>query len=117
MARLACAGLLIWIGVIHLHLWIEGYRYIPTNGPLFLVDSLVAFLLAAVLIVLPRPVIGLLAAGFLLSTLGALVISINLGLFGFRESASASFVQASLALESVAALGALMWTVLVVARR
>jgi len=31
--------LLAWIGYIHLHLWLEGYRHIPTNGPLFLLDA------------------------------------------------------------------------------
>jgi hypothetical protein len=117
IVRVAGAGLVIWTGAIHLHLWLEGYRYIPTNGPLFLVDALAAFLLAVALIVWPRPVIGLLAAGFLISTLGALVISINVGLFGFRESLSASFVGLSLIIESIAALGLLIWTVLVVARR
>jgi hypothetical protein len=117
LVRVAGAGLLVWTGAIHLHLWLEGYRYLPTNGPLFLVDALAAFLVAAALIVLPRPVVGLLAAGFLISTIGALVISINVGLFGFRESLSASFVGLSLIIESTAALGLLIWTVFVVARR
>ena len=36
LLRLACAALLAWIGYIHLHLWLEGYRQIPTDGPLFL---------------------------------------------------------------------------------
>jgi hypothetical protein len=25
-----------WIGYIYLHLWLEGYRQIPADGPLFL---------------------------------------------------------------------------------
>ena len=24
--RIACAGLLVWVGAVHLHLWSEGYR-------------------------------------------------------------------------------------------
>src|SRR6516162_6056841 len=47
LLRLACVALLAWIGYIHLHLWLEGYRQIPTDGPLFLLDALAAFLLAA----------------------------------------------------------------------
>jgi len=101
LVRLACAGLLVWTGWIHLHLWLEGYRQLPTNGPLFLAAALGAFLLAAVLVVLPRPVIGLLGAGFLIATLGALIVSINFGLFGFTESAGASFVMLSLVIESI----------------
>ncbi len=38
LLRLGCVALLAWIGYIHLHLWQEGYRHIPTNGPLFLVE-------------------------------------------------------------------------------
>jgi hypothetical protein len=33
LLRLSCAALLAWIGYIHLHLWLEGYRQIPTDGP------------------------------------------------------------------------------------
>jgi hypothetical protein len=39
LLRVGCAALLAWIGYIHLHLWLEGYRQIPTDGPLFLVDA------------------------------------------------------------------------------
>ena len=45
--RLGCAALLILIGYIHLHLWQEGYRQIATDGPLFLLDAVAAFVLAA----------------------------------------------------------------------
>jgi len=59
-----CAALLAWIGYIHLHLWLEGYRHIPTNGPLFLLDAVAGFILAAALLASPRPLAGLLAAGY-----------------------------------------------------
>jgi hypothetical protein len=36
------------------------------------------------------------------ATLGALIISLTVGLFGFRESIAASFVVLSIELESVA---------------
>jgi hypothetical protein len=116
MLRVGCAGLLIWIGYIHLHLWLGGYRQIPTNGPLFLLDALAAFVFAAALLAWPRPLAGLLAAGFTASTLGALIISLSLGLFGFHESISASYVVASLIVEAVTVLALVAWTVLVAAR-
>ncbi len=116
LLRVGCSGLLIWIGYIHLHLWQEGYRQIPTNGPLFLLDALAAFVFAAALLAWPRPLAGLLAAGFTASTLGALLISLWVGLFGFHESISASFVVESLIIESVTVLALLAWTVLVAAR-
>jgi len=71
LLRLGCAALLAWIGYIHLHLWQEGYRQIPTNGPLFLLDAVGGFALAAVLLIWPRPLAGLLAAGYTCATLGA----------------------------------------------
>jgi hypothetical protein len=115
LLRLGCAALLAWIGYIHLHLWQEGYRQIPTNGPLFLLDAVAGFALAAVLLAWPRPLAGLLAAGYTAATLGALVISLSVGLFGFRESISASYVTESLGIEAITVLALLGWTVLAAA--
>lgn len=117
LLRLCCVVLLAWIGYIHLHLWQEGYRQIPTDGPLFLLDAVAAFVLAAALLVWPRPLAGLLAAGYTASTLGALLISLTVGLFGFRESISASLVAQSLAIETITLLALISWTVLVAAPR
>jgi hypothetical protein len=117
LLRLGCVALLALIGYIHLHLWQEGYRQIPTNGPLFLLDAVAGFVLAGVLLVWPRPLAGLLAAGYTASTLGALIISLSVGLFGFRESISASFVTESLTIESITMLGLISWTILVAAPR
>ena len=113
LLRLCCVALLAWIGYIHLHLWQEGYRHIPTNGPLFLLDAMAGFGLAAVLLLWPRPLAGLLAAGYAAATLGALAISLSVGLFGFRESISASFVVESLTIDSITVLALVSWTFLV----
>ena len=115
LLRLGCVALLAWIGYIHLHLWLEGYRHIATNGPLFLLDAVAGFALAAVLLAWPRPLAGLLAAGYTAATLGALLISLSVGLFGFRESISASYVVLSLAVEAITALALVSWTVLATA--
>lgn len=111
--RLASAAILVLIGYIHLHLWQEGYRQIPTDGPMFLVDALAAFGLAAVLLAWARPVVGLLSAGFAAATLGALLISLSIGLFGFRESIQASFVVESIVIEAIVTVALAGWTVLV----
>ena len=117
LLRLGCVALLAWIGYVHLHLWQEGYRQIPTNGPLFLLDAVTGFALAVVLLAWPRPLAGMLAAGYTASTLGALIISLSVGLFGFRESISASFVTESLTIDSITVLGLISWTILVAALR
>jgi hypothetical protein len=46
------------------------------------------------------------------ATLAALIVSINIGLFGFQESIDASFVTESILLESIGALALLIWTVI-----
>ena len=115
LLRLGCVALLVWIGYLHLHLWLEGYRHIPANGPLFLLDAVAGFALAAVLLAWPRPLAGLLAAGYTAATLGALLISLSVGLFGFRESISASYVVESLAIETITVLALITWTILAAA--
>jgi hypothetical protein len=111
--RLGSAAILVLVGYIHLHLWQEGYRQIPTDGPMFLIDALAAFVLAAALLAWARPVVGLLAAGFAASTLGALLISLSVGLFGFHESIQASFVVESIVIEAIVTVALAGWTVLV----
>ncbi|HJY59106.1 MAG TPA: hypothetical protein VJ418_22240 [Streptosporangiaceae bacterium] len=115
LLRLTGTALLAWIGYIHLHLWAEGYRQIPTDGPLFLLDAVAGFALAAVLLAWPRALAGLVAAGYTAGTLGALLISLSVGLFGFKESISASYVAQSLAIEAIALLVLLSWTALAAA--
>jgi hypothetical protein len=68
-----------------------------------------------VLLLWPRPLVGLLATGYTISTLGALIISLSVGLFGFRESISASFVTESLTIEAITVLTLISWTILVAA--
>jgi hypothetical protein len=68
--------------------------------------------LAAALLAWPRPLTGLLALGYTAGTLGGLLISLSVDLFGFKEPISASYVTQSLAIEMITLLG---WTVLVAA--
>src|SRR5262249_3150873 len=81
------------------------------DGPMFLADALAAFGLAAVLLAWARPVVGLLAAGFAAATLGALLISLSIGLFGFRESIQASFVVESIVIEAIVTVALAGWAV------
>src|SRR5439155_1207376 len=89
--------------------------HIPANGPLFLLDAVAGFVLAAVLLAWPRPLAGLLTAGYTAATLAALLISLSVGLFGFRESISASYVVESLAIETITVLALITWTILAAA--
>src|SRR5579864_4689563 len=98
--RWGLAALLLVIGVVHLHLWLGGYRYLATIGPLFLLDVVVAGLLAVAVAVRLNVVVALAAASLAGGTLGANVLSLLLpnGLFRFKEvgvSFSGGFAIAS----------------------
>jgi predicted lipoprotein with Yx(FWY)xxD motif len=83
--RVAGAGLLAATGGIHLDLYLTGYRSIPTIGWLFLLQVIAAFVLAAVVLVSGSRLAAAAGAGFALSTLGGYLLSVWIGLFGFKE--------------------------------
>ena len=95
---LAGAILAVISGVIHLYLWGEanGYRQIPTIGPLFLVQGIAAVVIGLATAATRRLIMVLAAAGTLAATAAGLVITIEHGLFGFRESWGAPYVRTSL---------------------
>lgn len=113
--RIVGAGLLALIGYIHWHVWQEGYKFIHVSGPLFLVDGIAGVVLAVAILAWARPLTGLLAAGFNVVTIAALVISLAVGLFGFHESIHAAYVVESLVIESLAAIVLGTWTVIAAA--
>jgi predicted lipoprotein with Yx(FWY)xxD motif len=100
--RVSGAGLLIATAAIHLDLYVTGYRTIPTIGWLFLVQVIAAFGLGlAVLATGGRLVKGgrlaaAAGAGFALATLGGYLLSVWIGLFGFKEVRTAAGVVAGL---------------------
>ena len=101
-ALLAGAALMVWAAVIHLHLWSTGYRHIPTIGPLFLLQGITAVVLAAVLAAVRRVWIALASFGFVASTIGGFLLSVDVGLFGFQDSWSAPFATMAFGVELAA---------------
>jgi predicted lipoprotein with Yx(FWY)xxD motif len=79
------AALLVASGAIHLDLYLTGYRTIPTIGPLFLLQVIAAFVLAAAILVTGSWLAAAAGAGFAISTLGGYLLSLWVGLFGFTE--------------------------------
>ena len=75
-------------GVIHLYLWGKqyGYRDIPTIGPLFLIQGITAILIGLLVIVSRQVGVLLVAVALLVASVIALVLAIEVGLFGFRDS-------------------------------
>ena len=85
LLRLAGAGLLLATAAIHLDLYLTGYRTIPTIGPLFLFQVIAVFLVGALVLVMPSRLVAAAGAGLALATLGGYLLTVQFGLFGFRE--------------------------------
>jgi predicted lipoprotein with Yx(FWY)xxD motif len=104
------AGLLVATGAIHLDLYITGYRTIPTIGWLFLVQIITAFGLGLIVLTFRSRLAPAAGAGFAFATLGGYLLSLRVGLFGFREVRTSAGVLAGVI--EVAALAALAWSAL-----
>ena len=94
------ALLIIWSSYIHFHLWQAiGYRHIPTIGPLFILQSVVGLLVGVLVIGVRRVWAGVIGAGFAVSTLVGFLISVEHGLFGFKDLWSSPFAHQAFAIE------------------
>lgn len=106
--RVAGGGLLAATGAIHLDLYLTGYRTIPTIGWLFLLQVIAAFGLAAVVLATGSRLAAAAGAGFGLSTLGGYLLSVWVGLFGFKEiRTTAGIVAGVIEVATFAALAVL----------
>jgi hypothetical protein len=85
-------------GVIHLYLWGKqyGYRDVPTIGPLFLAQGVVAILIGLLVIVSRRVAVLIVAVGLLVASAIALVLAVQVGMFGYRDSWLAPYARTTL---------------------
>lgn len=84
--RLLAAVAVLVSAAMHLYLWFEGYRDIDTIGPAFLLNAFGGGVIVVLLLFWRHWIPPLLAVGFGLSTLGAALLSVTVGLFGFEET-------------------------------
>ena len=104
-------------GVIHLYLWGKqyGYESIPTIGPLFLIQGIAAIVLGLLVVISRRVLVLVLASGMLVVSVVALVLAIEVGLFGFKDSWFAPYAWTTFYEEIVGAVlllvaaGVLAW--------
>jgi hypothetical protein len=105
--RIVGAGLVGAMAGIHLYLWTQGYQDVPTVGPLFLLNGIVGAVLTVAVPVMPArplPFVAALTALFTAGTLGALVLSLTIGLFGFVETLATPLVPTTIVVESAGVL-------------
>jgi hypothetical protein len=100
----ACA---VYSGYIHLYLWGRQpfpYRDIPTIGPLFLAQGIAAIVIGLLVIISRRVGALLVGAGMLIVSVAALVIDVEVGMFGFKDSWSVPYATTTLYEEIVGAV-------------
>ena len=112
LLALAGTAMLVWSGVIHLMLWADGYRDIATIGPLFLAQGIGCIALGLVVMVFRW--LALLAAGAvtLAATAVGLLVSVHVGLLGYRESLAVPYATLSLQVEFTGAAVLLVGAIL-----
>jgi len=101
------AGCTVYSGYIHLYLWGRQqypYRDIPTIGPLFLVQGIGAIIVGLLIDISRRVGALLVGAGLLVVSVAALVIDVEVGMFGFKDSWSVPYVKTTLYEEIVGAV-------------
>lgn len=109
--RVTGGGLLVATAAIHLDLYLTGYRSIPTIGWLFLLQVIAAFGLGVAVLVSGSRLVAAAGAGFALATLGGYLLSMWVGLFGFKEvRTTAGIVAGVIEVAAAAALGILALT-------
>lgn len=102
VVRVLGAALLAGNGWVHWHLDDIGYSTVPTIGPLFRLDGVIAAVLALAVLLTPMPWWRFAcAAGALMQigTLAALGLSLTVGVLGFRETLDAPDLVPSVIVE------------------
>jgi hypothetical protein len=84
--RIVAAAAVFVSAVVHASLWFGGYRDVEVIGAAFMLNAVGGVVIAVLLVAWRNWVPLLLAVGFGASTLGAFVLSVTVGLFGFQES-------------------------------
>jgi hypothetical protein len=93
------AALVIATGAIHLYLYRLYFHRIATIGPLFLANFAVGVVLGVLILRRPGPLWSAIGAFFCLATLGAFLISVHWGLFGYHERLSGTWQERAAVVE------------------
>jgi hypothetical protein len=103
----AGAALTVYSGYIHLYLWGSQpfpYKDVPTIGPLFILQGIVAIIVGLLVVISRRLFAVLVGAGLMVLSVAALVFDVEVGMFGFQDSWSAPYATSTLYEEIVGAV-------------
>jgi hypothetical protein len=85
--RVVAAAAVFVSAVVHASLYFTGYNDVAVIGPAFLLNAVAGVVIAILLLRWMNWVPLLLTVGFGAATLGAFILSVTVGLFGFQEAA------------------------------
>jgi hypothetical protein len=112
LLALAGAAALVWSAVIHFELWADGFRDIPTIGPLFLAQGVGSIVLALLVVIFRRLALLVAGAVTLAATSVGLLLTVHVGLFNYHETLAAPYAVLSLWVEFTGAAVLLVGAVL-----
>lgn len=98
-AFLAGAALIVATAAIHLHLYLTGYRSIPTLGVLFILQAISGFVIGAALLVGRHLLSAAIGAGFMLSSAVGLILSATVGFVGVHDNFATPWATPAVAVE------------------
>lgn len=104
IAILAGAALIVATAVIHLHLWLAGYRHVPRIGPLFIAQAITGFVLTPVLAFTRRTTFVLGGALYMAASAGGLLLSATVGFLGIHDGLGVPWAAWSLSVELAGAV-------------
>jgi hypothetical protein len=96
--------------VVHLYLWgkADGYRAVPTVGPLFLIQAIVGCILGPTILLARRVYATAVGAIYMALSIGGLYLSMHGGLFGYQETLDAPYVKLSLIVEVIGLIATIL---------
>jgi hypothetical protein len=84
--RVVAAAAVFISALVHVSLWFGGYRDVDVMGAAFMLNAVSGIVIAILLLLWRSWVPLLLAVGFGAATLGAFILTVTVGLFGFQET-------------------------------
>jgi hypothetical protein len=99
VAALAASALILATAVIHLHLWLSGYRHVPRLGPLFIGQAVAGLVLAPVLAWARTTLVVAVGCVYMAASAVGLLLSATVGFVGVHDSLSVPWAAWSLATE------------------
>ena len=106
--RATAALLVAATGVIHLYLYQDYFSAVATIGPLFLLNFATGIAVGALILWSRGHVWPAAGGAFCLVTLGAFLVSVHWGLFGYHETLSGAWQERAAAIEIAGTIACLL---------